>query len=263
MPAQFKNKFHLKSITTIGKRKTAVAKAYTCKHEEIRPLALVYVSRLAADPAELAAFTAENPAINAAWLGNFLLATKAISNIVPTATIKKENSDHTLKIGKTSKLCVSYGTRLSYWLEKICKEEPGKIKSFGVIAANDKMRSGDTEGMLESVQNVINQIIKNQADLAATAWAVSNLTDYQNLLTNVEALNTEQEKNKLDIPGNTDAAVTLRNTCYSYIQTILKLNNIVHKEGNPEKHRSYQVTTLLKQIRSASAPKPAISAAAA
>lgn len=245
----------------MSERKTAVAKTYSCKDDEVRPIALVYHKRLSTDPAELAAFTAEDPDINASWLTGFKTATDALVNIVSSKSILKENSDHTKAINTASKNCVEYGKRLSYWLPKAFPGEAGIIDSFGVIAANNLMRSGDTEGMLKAIQNIVNQITKHQAKLAATAWPASNLADYQALLATVEDLNSTQETNKLHIPTNTDQATTLRNTCYSYVQTLLKLNDIVHKKPSPQKHRSYQFATILKQIRpsagSGKTPPPA------
>ena len=241
----------------MSQRKTAIAKAYSCKDDEVRPIALVYHKRLSADPAELAAFTAEDPAINAAWLTGFKTATDALTNVRPSKAIQKENSDLTKNIDAASKNCVEYGKRLSYWLPKAFPGEPGIIDSFGVVAANKLMRSGDTEGMLKAVQNIVNQITKHQAKLAATAWPPANLTDYQNLLSTVEDLNSSQETNKLHIPANTDQATKLRNSCYSYVQNLLQLNDIVHKKSDPQKHRSYQFATILKQIRpSAGGSKP-------
>lgn len=232
----------------MSERKTAIAKTYSCKDDEVHPIALIYHKRLS-DPAELAAFAAEDPGINAAWLASFKSSADVLLNIRPSKTIQKENSDLTKAINKASKSCVEYGGRLSYWLPKAFPGESGIIDSFGVIAANNLMRSGDTEGMLKAVLNIVNQIKKHQAKLAATAWPPSNLADYQSLLTTVEDLNTTQEANKPHIAANTDQATTLRNTCYSYVQTLLRLNDIVHKKSNPQKHRSYQFTTILKQIR--------------
>lgn len=240
----------------MSERKTAIAKTYSCKDDEVRPIALVYHKRLFADPAELAAFTAEDPDINATWLTSFKTAADALVNIRPSKTIQKENSALTKKIEAASKNCVEYGTRLSYWLAKIFPSDPAIIASFGIIDANKLMRSGDTEGMLKAVQNIVNQITKYQANLNATAWPPANLTNYQTLLTTVEDFNSTQETNKLHIPSNTDQATGLRNTCYSYVQNLLKLNDIIHKKSDPQKHRSYQFATILKQIRpSVGAPK--------
>jgi hypothetical protein len=236
-------------------RTTAVAKTFSCNNDEVRPLALVYIKTFKDSPAELAAFTAKDPSVNAAWLTQFETDNDELTKIVSSATIKKENSDLTLGIKEASKRCVEYGTELSYWLPKAFPNNPGTVASFGVVEANNKMRSGDTEGTIDKVRNVVNTIIKNQVQLQTTAWPVANLANYESLLTTVEALNTEQENNKKLVPENTDSSTTLRNKVYSYIQTILQLNDIVHKNTNPQKHKSYQLATLRKQITVSIKPK--------
>ena len=238
-------------------RTTAVKKNYSCKNDEVRPLGLIYIKTFEDDSTELAAFTAKDPAVNATWLKQFETDNAEIKKIRPSAKIKKENSDITLNIKAACKKCVEYGSELLYWLPQAFPDNPGTVDSFGVIEANDKMRSGDTEGTIDEVRSVINTIIQNQFQLQTTAWPVTNLANYESLLTTVEALNTDQEINKKLVPENTDSATTLRNKVYSYIQTILQLNELVYKNTNPQKHKSFQLATLLRQIRPAVSAKPA------
>lgn len=239
------------------KRITTVARNFACRNDEVRPLALIYIERFNTG-SELAAFTAKDPDVNAAWLANFKTSADQLLSVVPSKSIKKSNSDLTADIATLSKKVVSYGKELTYWLNKVFGDQPGLIASFPIIAANDKMRHGDTEGMLQEVSTIIQLIEKpeNQAALTASAWPPVNLANYKSLNTQVESLNTKQEAAKHLIPENTDNATRLRNECYSYIRTILALNDLVHKDTNPEKYRSYQLATVLRKIRPAAAAKP-------
>lgn len=238
------------------KRKTTIPRNYSCRNDEMRPLALIYIDRFKI-ASELQAFTAKDPDVNAAWLVLFTESAEKVNKIVPSKSITKSNSDVTKGITVLSKNVVSYGKELTYWLNKLFIGQSGFIDSFPIIAANDEMRRGNTEGMLDHVATIIQLIEKPEtlAALSASAWPPTNLTNYKALGSEVEALNTQQENAKNLIPENTDNATTVRNECYSYIQTILALNDLVYKESNPEKYRTYQLATVLRKIRPAVAPK--------
>lgn len=249
--------FFISTKNTMAKRKNKVLRTFSCKNEEVRPLALIYLEDLKT-ASNLKAFTDFDPSVNAAWVVSFKTDTDALDNIVPSATITASNKSMKTSIDDLSKKSVEYGKVLSYWLAEAFKTDPDQAAAFPIVAANDMMRKGDTEGMLGKVGTIINLINKpeNMAALTATAWPPANLANYQALKQTVETLNTKQENAKRLVPENTDAAMTMRNTCYAYIQKILKLNDIVHKGTNPAKHRSYQLAPLTSQIRSAAAPKP-------
>lgn len=214
---------------------------------ELKPVADIYV-KLVEPAAVLALFTAADPGIDATWVTNFKASITAVEKIVPSKTIAKKNKDTTNAIKLNSKNCVKYGKTLSYWLEKAFAGQTGLIESFGVVAANDKMRLGETEGLLFDLKNIVDQITANKTALVAAGWPVSNLTDYDGLYATVSSLNTQQELNKKLIPENTDAATLLRNSCYSYIQTLITVKDMVYYEDLTKRHE-WAVSTNLNQIR--------------
>lgn len=238
-------------------RPNKVKRNFGFKNEELRPLALIYLADLKV-AANLAPYTGFDPSVNTAWVGNFQTATDALKNIVPSAIVARANKELKASIDDLSKKSVEYGKVLSYWLNEVYKDKPLKVATFPIIAANEAMRSGDTEAMLHQIGTIITLLgqADHQAALAASAWPASNLTNYQALYDTVEDLNTRQENAKRLIPENTDSAMTLRNECYAYIQKIIKVNEIVFKQSNPQRFKANQLSTLLGQIRSQSASKP-------
>ena len=222
------------------------------KNNEVKPVALIYKGMLSASGV-LTLFTAKDASVNPTWVTAFTVSIDAVGNIVPSKVIISTNKDITLSIKENSKSSVKFGKTLSYWLKKAFPNQPGLIGSFPVVAANDKMRQGDTEGMLDELNTIIEQIGANQTALTAAGWPAQNLADYEGLHDSVETLNTQQELAKKLIPENTDAAIMTRNQCYSYIQTLITLKDIVYYE-NLQKRYAWALATNLNQIRSGGTP---------
>jgi hypothetical protein len=236
-------------------RPNAVPREYQpARNSEVKPVALIYKSKLTATGVQ-AAFEAENSTVDAQFVLDFADSIIALDSIVTAATIRSTNRDITKGILDASKKSVKYGKKLTLFLEKaFLPAQPGLFASFPVVAANDKMREGDTEGFLELVQTIINQINvpANKTALQAKGWPVQNLTDYQNLHTTVETLNTQQELAKQFIPENTDAATTVRNNCWKFVKELVKTKDLVYDEQPLQKH-NWMVKTILNQIRSGGA----------
>lgn len=214
---------------------------------EMTTIAQLYYAFISS-PTELAKFTAADAGVDAAWLTNFNTSITNVGNIVPSKTVLLKNKDVTATIKTNSKASVKYGKVLTYWLEKTFTGQTGLIASFGVVATNDKMRAGETEGLLTDVKNIVDQINLNKAALLLKGYPASNLADYEGLYSVVDALNVQQELNKKLVPENTDAAILLRNVCYSYIQTLLTLKDIVYYEDLNKRHE-WALATNLNQIR--------------
>lgn len=217
------------------------------KNDEMEPLAEVYAGMLG-EPGVLALFSAEDATVDGVWMAAFESAIAAVGNIVASRTIIQLNRDVTSEIRKHSKRSVKYGKVLSYFLRKAFKGQAGLIDSFGVVRANNKMRSGDTEGFAFEVNTIIQQIGANEAALVAKGWKVQNRSDYEELARSVMELNTKQELAKQLVPDNTDSATRVRNECYGFIQTLLRLKDIVYYEER-EKRRQWMVATILKHMR--------------
>jgi hypothetical protein len=220
------------------------------KNSELKPIAEIYEGLITATGV-LAVFTAQDAGVNGAWVTNFGNSITAVGNIVPSKTIILLNKDITKSIKDKSKKSVKYGKVLTYFVEKAFAGQPGLIASFRVVEVNEKMRLGETEGMLYELNTLIQQVTvpANNAALVAAGWPVSNLADYETLRTEVGTLNTQQELAKKLVPENTDAAMMVRNQCYTYIQTLLTLKDIVYYEDKQKRH-SWALTTNLNQIRS-------------
>lgn len=219
----------------------------------MKPVAEIYLELISASGV-LALFAAEDVSMDAGWIAGFGNAIKAVGEIVPSRTIRKENTDITRGIKSNSKKSVLYGKTLMYWIKKVFADKAGLMESFPVAEANRKMHLGDTEGMLYAVQTIIKQIVANQGALVAGGWKVQNLTNYQNLLDGVFELNTQQELAKKAIPENTDAARKIRNECYGFIQTLLELKEVVYYEDLQKRH-DWAVKTILKRMRSGGGKK--------
>ena len=234
----------------MGKRLSAVKAIYRpIKNSELKPVAEIYNGMLG-QTGVLALFTAKDGTVNAGWVTNFGLAITAVGNIVPSKTITLTNKDITKSIRDNSKKSVKYGKVLTYYLKKAFPTQAGLRESFRVVQVNDKMRLGETEGMLFELNTLIQQVnlVSNNAALVAAGWPASNLTDYQGLMTDVGTLNTQQELAKKLVPENTDAATTTRNECYAYLQTLVALKEIVYDDNALKKHE-WAIATNLKQIR--------------
>jgi hypothetical protein len=216
---------------------------------EMKPIGLIYKELLAA-AGVLALFTAKDASVNGTWVTAFDAAITGVGNISPSKVIIKLNKDITKGIKDNSKKSVLYGKTLTYYLKKAFAGQPGLIESFPVVAANDKMRLGETEGLLDDLNTIIEQLTDttNNAALVAAGWPAANLTDYEGLKTTVEDLNTQQELAKKKVPENTDAAINVRNLCYSYIQTLLTLKDIVYYDDLQKRHE-WALATNLNQIR--------------
>jgi hypothetical protein len=230
-------------------RTTAKANYRPIKNSEMKPIALVYKGMLT-QPGVLVLFTNEDGTVDATWVTDFTASITAVGNIVPSRTIVLLNKDITKSIKENSKKSVKYGKKLTYYLDKAFVGQSGLKASFRVIEVNDKMRLGETEGMLDELNTLIQQVTvpANNAALVAAGWPASNLADYVALKADVEALNTQQELAKKLVPENTDAAIGIRNTCYGFIKTLLRLKDIVYYE-NLQKRDSWALATNLEQIR--------------
>lgn len=237
----------------MGTRATAVKKVYSrISNSELKPVAEFYKGKLTA-AGVLALFTAKDGDVDAGWVTDFENAITAVGNVVPSRTIIQTNKDITQSIKLNSKQSVMYGKVLAYYLKKAFSGQPGLIDSFPIVAANEKMRSGDTEGFLFEVNTIIQQltVATNQAVLLAKNWPASNLTDYETLASSVSALNTQQELAKQLVPENTDAATTIRNECYGFIDTLVELKDIVYAADKQKRH-DWALSTILNQIRGGS-----------
>jgi hypothetical protein len=233
----------------MSERPDAVKPTYRpVKNSEMKPVAEIY-KELMSGTGVLADFTAKDSHVDSAWMTAFGTSITAVGNIVPSRTIIKLNKDITKSIKDNSKKSVEYGKTLSYWLKKAFPTQPGLIETFPIFQANDKMRLGETEGFLFDLNTIIQQIVANQTALATAGWPASNLADYQALRTAVNALNVQQELAKKLVPENTDAAMLVRNHCYSYVQTAVTLKDMVYYSDKLKRHL-WALSTNLNQIRS-------------
>lgn len=219
------------------------------RNSELKPIAEIYRG-LITKPGVLGLFTAEDGSVNAAWVTAFTGSITAVGNIVPSRTIILLNKDITKSIKDKSKKSVKLGKVLTYYLKKAFAGQAGLIESFRVFEVNERMRLGETEGMLFELNTLIQQVTvpANNTALVAAGWPVSNLTDYETLRTEVGTLNTQQELAKKLVPENTDASMVLRNTCFGHIQTLVALKDIVYYEDALQRH-SWAITTNLNQVR--------------
>ena len=234
----------------MSQRESAVKPLFRpIKISELQPVAEVYKGMLTKTGVQ-ALFTAQDGTIDATWVTNFGNSITAVESIVPTRTVILLNKDIAKGIKDGSKNCVLYGKVLTYYLKKAFPNQPGLQQTFRVIEANEKMRRGETEGMLYEVNTLIEQVTDttNNAALVAAGWPTSNLTDYQALRNSVKTLNLQQELAKKMVPENTDEATTIRNTCYGFVHTLVTLKDIVYYTNPLQKHE-WALTTNLKQIR--------------
>lgn len=233
----------------MSRRPKTVIPAYRpIKTSELKPIAEVYKAMLA-EPGVLALFETEDASVNASWVAAFEDSIQAVGNIVPSRVIMKTNKDLTKAIKEHSKKCVKYGKVLRYYLKKAFAGQPGLQNTFTVVEANNKMRQGDMEGFVAEVNTIVQQLVANEAALIAAGWPVQNRINYESMKGLVEGLNTEQELAKMLVPENTDKAIATRNVCYGFIQTLLRLKDVVYYD-DLEKRHGWMVKTILKRMRS-------------
>lgn len=220
------------------------------KTSEVKPVGAIYMKMLTA-PGVVALLGGADPIIDTMFVTHFQTAIDNVGNIVPSKVIIKTNKDITKAIKDLSKKSVKYGMTLTVYLKKAYPNSPGKIESFPIVEANDKMRNGETEGLLDLLNTINEQITASIGDLTAPGigYPLSNQTDYKKLYDDVFKKNDDQEAAKKLVPENTDAATLVRNTCYSYIQTLLTAKDIAYYEDKAKRHE-WAVTTQLNQMRS-------------
>lgn len=236
--------------------KTAIKRDYSSiKHAEIAPLALTYHERFTTEPTEFASFTAYDKSVGAQWLTDFGLSIKATQQIKSTTQIIKEGKAITRQIDALSKTSVLIGRELTYWLKKAYQSDPttdlaSLLETFPIIAANDAMRAGDTEGMLlhlGAIQQALQPHLQPLTDLG-----YPSPTAYPDLYAQVNALNTRQTNHRLAIPAGTDQAQRQRNHTYAFIRQLLDLNDILPSRSETKKEE-YRVKNALAKMRAAKA----------
>lgn len=232
----------------MANRKTTVKPIFNMKISELPAVALIYHAILSI-AGELDPFTSKDNSINRIWLDGFKISISNVKNIVPAKTIIKETKNLTSKIKTNSKQSVLLGNELTYWLNKTFENKLGTIDSFPIIEANDIMRSGDTEGLVEHLNTILEQITAHETELTTEGYPLTNKNEYQTLHDMIQDLNTEQELQKMLVPDHTDKATIIRNTCYIHIKTILDINNFLYKNSNPEKYRSFLRSTIINRMR--------------
>lgn len=238
--------------------KTTVKAIYgQVRHSEIAPLALTFHERFTTEPTEFAPFTAYDKSVDTTWLGQFDTSIKATQRIKPASQIIREGKAITRSINDLSKTSVRLGRELTYWLKKAYQaapppdtDLPSFLDTFPIIAANDAMRDGDTEGMLlhlGTIQQALQPHLQQLTDLG-----YPSPTAYQDLYDQVNTLNTRQTNHRLAIPAGTDQAQKQRNATYAFIRQILDLNDILPNRSETKKDE-YRVKNALSKMRAAKA----------
>ena len=227
---------------------------YSCKNEELLPIAKFTLFSLKRDVNEFTAFSNQ---FNEQYVTELeALITQVESVIEPeadTLALKLINQNIEQRYVDTHKLILIIEGYL-----KLSKKETGLTSaSIGISTLRKSLYKHDIEAVLNGIKVLTGNIQNYSAALEAKgmpATTVKSLQDLQTVLAENKQKQFEIKTNRAELVQNN---IQLLNTLYFRLVEVYTIGKVLFKNANPAKYDDYTFSKLLKKVRrSTNVPSP-------
>lgn len=227
---------------------------FSCKNEELLPIAKFTLFSLKRDVNEFAAFSNQ---FNEQYVTELEeLITQVESVIEPEADslalklLTQKNEEYFLDLQKALLIIEGY-------LKLVKKEIKITPKAFGLSSLRKSLYKHDIEAVLNGIKVVTSNIQNYSAALEAKgmpATTVKSLQDLQIALAENKQKQFEIKTNRAELVQNN---IQLLNTLYFRLVEVYTIGKVIFKNANPAKYDDYTFSKLLKKVRrSTNVPSP-------
>ncbi len=122
---------------------------------------------------------------------------------------------------------------------------------FGLGTVRNEISTRDMEG-LDGALNKLLQLVAlpvNQAGLVAQGHTAADTKAFADARQQIAKLNLDQNSNENASLELTEENITAGNALWEYVGEVLEAGNLMYKETNPKKARTFTMASLLKRLR--------------
>ena len=178
---------------------------------------------------------------------------EAFAALVPTGVRRASDKDVTKTMAQVAKGLRDPLNYLDLRLTRAAKKGglTASAADFGLGKVRSEISTRDMEG-LDSALGHLLQLVQAPANLAAltaqghTAADTRALTDARQQLSDFNTAQNTSQNAALEL---SDENVKAGNALWEYITDVLGTGNLMYKEKNPKKAKTFSMATLLKRIR--------------
>ena len=130
------------------------------------------------------------------------------------------------------------------------------VDDFGLSKVRNAITHGDLEGLDGALDHLLTllQTPANATALTAQGHAPADTKAFTDARAQLATFNTTQNTNQNASLILTEDNTKAGNALWKYLVDVLGTGNLMYKETNPKKARTYAAATLLKRIRKERAP---------
>ena len=229
----------------------AKARQFRCRLEELGPLNNMVLAMFGTDKADFA--KASPDYADPDYLQGWNAKTVAFADLVPTGVRQASNKQVTKTMTQLAK---SLRDSLNWLNIRLNRAETkggltADVDDFGLGKVRATISNGDLEGLDGALNHLLALLQQpaNQTALTAQGHTPADTQAFADARQQLSTFNTTQNTNQTAALDLTDENVLAGNALWLYLTDVLATGNLMYKETNLKKAKTYAVATLLKRIR--------------
>lgn len=224
----------------------AISRLYSCKNEELIPVAKFTLYSLRRDIAEFGAFSSM---FNEDYVTETEAKITACENLLePQAETLARRMITQATAQKLDEMSVLLA-RLEGYLKLLKKEPDMNAVAFGISAIRKSTHRNDYEGIMKGLKVLMANVLNHQARLETKGMP----TDTPAKLQTMYDLVAENRQKEFEILSNRKAIVQnnmqMLNELYLRLAEIYNIGKVLYKTTDPVKYSEYTFSSLLKKVR--------------
>ena len=225
---------------------------FRCRLEELGPLDSMVQAMFTANKADFGKASPDYAA--AGYLPGWEEKREAFRELVPIEVRRATDKEVTREMTVLAKKLRDPLNLLNIRLNRAAKKANGlttTVEDFGLGRIRSKISTRDMEGLDAALNHQIQllQTPANEQALAAQGHTADDTAAFTAARTQINAFNVAQNSNQNAALELTEENIRAGNALWEYLVDVLATGNLMYKETNPTKAKTFSMATLLKRVR--------------
>jgi|GEM_PF-4596025 len=224
---------------------------FRCRLEELGPLDGMVQAMFTANKADFGKASPDYAA--AGYLPGWEAKRGAFRELVPTGVRRATDKEVTREMTQLAKKLRDPLNWLNIRLNRVGKQGglTTAVDDFGLSRVRAEISTRDMEGLDAALNHLIQllQTPANEQALAAQGHTADDTAAFTAARTQISAFNVEQNSNQNSALELTEENIRAGNALWEYLVDVLATGNLMYKETNPTKAKTFSMATLLKRVR--------------
>ena len=222
---------------------------YPCTAEEVSPLANIMAASMLTD---IVWFGGHSTKFTPAFAASMVEDAAACNALITSDTLTQRIRILTRTIGTK---CDELSIKVNHANNYIHMVEPTDlnvdVNSMGVTPLRATLNNGNTEGVVKDARVLINNVQANITVLEPVGLTPAFLTEFIELVDEIETLGNEQTDKKSKRNRNTEAYIGQFNELWTKVKLVLATGKALFQGVDDVKLRDYTYSVVIKRIRAA------------